>query len=92
MLWFGGKSISNLGIADLIPQFIIFSEKVMMTEETVYDDVIECHHSYDSKCHTTYKTIYDPQQVWKCQIWVKFGLGFWGFVELSKLMIIKREN
>ena len=38
-------------------------EKVMMTEETVYDNVIECHHSYDEKCHTTYKTIYDPQQV-----------------------------
>jgi len=42
-------------------------EKVMMTEETVYDDVIECHHSYDSKCHTTYKTIYDPQQMETCE-------------------------
>lgn len=42
-------------------------EKVMMTEETVYDDVIECHHSYDQKCHTTYKTIYDPQQMEVCE-------------------------
>lgn len=66
-----------MGIADLIPQFIIFAEKVMMTEETVYDDVIECHHSYDSKCHTTYKTIYDPQQVWNS---VRFGSSLgWGF-------------
>jgi len=42
-------------------------EKVMMTEETVYDNVIECHHSYDEKCHTTYKTIYDPQQMEMCE-------------------------
>jgi hypothetical protein len=37
--------------------------KVMMVEETEYDDGIECHHSYDKKCHTTYTTDYEPQQV-----------------------------
>ena len=35
----------------------------MMIEETKYDDSIECHHSYDERCHTTYTTDYEPQQV-----------------------------
>jgi hypothetical protein len=35
----------------------------MMVEETQYDDGIECHHSYDKRCHTTYTTDYEPQQV-----------------------------
>ena len=35
----------------------------MMIEETQYDDGIECHHSYDERCHTTYKTDYNPEQV-----------------------------
>ena len=41
-------------------------EKVMMIEETLYDDAIECHHSYDKRCHTTYSTDYVPQQVEDC--------------------------
>jgi hypothetical protein len=41
-------------------------EKVMMIEETKYDDSIECHHSYDERCHTTYTTDYEPQQVEDC--------------------------
>merc|ERR1712038_1138398 len=41
-------------------------EKVMMVEETVYDDSIECHHSYDQRCHTTYSTHYEPTQVEDC--------------------------
>jgi len=41
-------------------------EKVMMIEETKYDDSIECHHSYDERCHTTYTTDFEPQQVEKC--------------------------
>ena len=31
-------------------------EKVMLVTETVYDTVIQCHHSYHKKCHTTYVT------------------------------------
>jgi len=34
-----------------------------MVEETVFDDGIECHHSYDKRCHTTYTTDFVPQQV-----------------------------
>merc|ERR1712002_428600 len=31
-------------------------DKVEMVEETEYDDVIQCDHSYDRRCHTTYTT------------------------------------
>jgi hypothetical protein len=41
-------------------------EKVMMVEETEYDEQIECHHSYDKRCHTTYSTDYEPQQEEEC--------------------------
>merc|ERR1712107_501957 len=31
-------------------------DKVEMVEETEYDDVVQCDHSYDRRCHTTYVT------------------------------------
>merc|ERR1719186_990304 len=31
-------------------------DKVEMVEETEYDDVVQCDHSYDKRCHTTYTT------------------------------------
>lgn len=37
-----------------------------MVEETVYDETIECHHSYSKRCHTTYITDYEPVQEEKC--------------------------
>ena len=37
-----------------------------MIEETQYDEQIECHHSYDKRCHTTYSTDYEPQQEEEC--------------------------
>lgn len=40
--------------------------KVMMVEETEYTEEIECHHSYDKKCHVTYVTDYQPQQEEDC--------------------------
>ena len=43
-------------------------EKVMMVEETTYDDQIVCHHSYSKKCHNTYVTSFEAVQVgifWK---------------------------
>ena len=33
-------------------------DKVEMVEEVVYDDVVQCDHSYDKRCHTTYVTNY----------------------------------
>ena len=38
-------------------------EKVMMVEETTYDDQIVCHHSYSKKCHNTYVTSFEAVQV-----------------------------
>jgi len=42
-------------------------DKVMMVQETVYDDVITCDHSYDKRCHTSYVTKYESQQQEECQ-------------------------
>ena len=42
-------------------------DKVVMVEETEYDDVITCKHSYSEKCHTTYATDFTPQQEEKCE-------------------------
>merc|ERR1711936_615594 len=42
-------------------------DKVVMVEETEYDDIIECKHSYTQKCHTTYTTDFKPQQGEECE-------------------------
>lgn len=42
-------------------------DKVVMVQETEYDDVITCKHSYSEKCHTTYATDFTPQQEEKCE-------------------------
>ena len=41
-------------------------DKVEMVEETEYDDVVQCDHSYDRRCHTTYVTQYESQQEEEC--------------------------
>jgi len=42
-------------------------QKVMMTEETKYDEVLTCDHSYDNRCHTSYVTKYEPHQEEECE-------------------------
>jgi len=42
-------------------------DKVEMIEETEYDDVVQCDHSYDRRCHTTYVTNYESQQEEDCE-------------------------
>lgn len=42
-------------------------DKVIMVTETEYDTEIECKHSYDQKCHTTYTTDFEPQQEEVCE-------------------------
>merc|ERR1711973_82937 len=42
-------------------------DKVEMIEETEYDDVVQCDHSYDKRCHTTYVTNYESQQEEDCE-------------------------
>ena len=41
-------------------------DKIEEVEEIVYDEVEECLHSYDRKCHTSYSTEYDSQQEEEC--------------------------
>ena len=41
-------------------------KKMMMREETVYDEVMTCHHSYDERCHDSYITTYEPHQEEEC--------------------------
>merc|ERR1719233_1313416 len=40
--------------------------KVMQVEETVYDKVIKCQHTFTEKCHDTFITDYVPTQERKC--------------------------
>merc|ERR1712038_1463681 len=42
-------------------------DKVVMVEETEYDDQVECKHSYSEKCHTSYTTDFEPQQEEECE-------------------------
>merc|ERR1711892_439478 len=42
-------------------------DKVEMVEETEYDDVVQCDHSHDKRCHTTYVTNYESQQEEECE-------------------------
>merc|ERR1711953_1163503 len=41
-------------------------QKVMMVEETVWEDHETCDHSYDKRCHKSYTTTYTPVQEMEC--------------------------
>merc|ERR1712240_143631 len=43
-------------------------DKVEMVEETEYDETVQCDHSYDRRCHTTYVTNYESQQEEDCDV------------------------
>jgi len=42
-------------------------DKVEMVEETTYDEIIKCDHSYDRRCHTSYTTSFEAQQEEECE-------------------------
>jgi len=42
-------------------------DKVEMVEETEYDDVVECEHISDKKCHTSFATYYQSYQEEECE-------------------------
>merc|ERR1711936_608315 len=44
-----------------------YIDKVEMVEETEYDDVVQCDHSYNKRCHTTFVTNYESQQEEECE-------------------------
>ena len=58
-------------------------DKVVMVEETEYDEHIECHHSYSERCHTTYTTDFEPQQEEECEENFKKSC----FIEYKKVAI-----
>merc|ERR1711931_525775 len=57
----GGNNDVALDIGSIAAAGERCIDKVVMVEETEYDDVIECKHSYSQKCHTTYTTDFEPQ-------------------------------
>ena len=61
----GGSPAIDIGAVAAAGERCI--DKVIMVEETEYDDVIECDHSYTERCYTTYKTDYSPQQEEECE-------------------------
>merc|ERR1712058_151091 len=63
-------------------------DKVEMVEETEYDDVIQCDHSYDKQCHTTYVTNYESQQEEECEENFKKSC----FIEYEKVALKETVN
>ena len=61
----GGNGVS-LDIGSIAAAGERCIDKVVMVEETEYDDVVTCKHSYSEKCHTTYTTDFEPQQEEEC--------------------------
>lgn len=41
-------------------------QKVMMVEETVWENHEQCEHSYDKRCHKSYTTAYTSVQEEEC--------------------------
>jgi len=42
-------------------------DKIEQVEEIEYDELEECHHTYDKKCQTSYATEYESQQEEECE-------------------------
>ena len=42
---------------------LVCIDKVMMIQETEYDEVMTCVHKYQERCHSTFRTVYEPHQV-----------------------------
>jgi len=58
---------ANIASADVGDDGKRCVDKIQMVEETVYEEVIRCDHSYDKRCHTTYVTSYESQQEEECE-------------------------
>lgn len=62
----GGAAEPDLTIGSIAAAGERCIDKVVMVEETEYDEEIECKHSYSERCHTTYTTDFEPQQEEEC--------------------------
>ena len=58
-------------------------DKIVNVEEIETEEQVECHHSYDQKCHTTYTTDFEPQSEEKCEETFKKNC----FIEYSKTAV-----
>ena len=47
-------------------EYQVFPSQVMIVEETQYDEVVTCDHSYNKRCHTSYVTSYVSTQQEEC--------------------------
>jgi hypothetical protein len=63
----GGGAQPDLSIGAIASAGEKCIDKVVMVEETEYDEVVECKHSYSERCHTTYTTDFEPQQEEECE-------------------------
>lgn len=63
----GGDEDVSLDIGSIAAAGERCIDKVVMVQETEYDDVITCKHSYSEQCHTTYSTDYTPTQEEECE-------------------------
>ena len=66
----------------------------MLREETEYDEILTCDHSYDNRCHTSYVTRYEPVQEQHCDEKfrkVKFGENSFG-MDFTALFIEGLHN
>ena len=62
----GAASFAEVAAADENDEGKRCIEKVEMVENTEYDEVVTCDHSYDKRCHTSYATNYESQQEEEC--------------------------
>ena len=74
-------------------EYQVFRSQVMIVEETQYDEVVTCDHSYNKRCHTSYVTSYVSTQQEECDEnfrslgQVRPDLSFYIFVLPGKFVI-----
>ena len=62
----GSRDDLDLSIGNIAAAGERCIDKVVMAEETEYDEQVTCKHSYSERCHTTYTTDFEPQQAEEC--------------------------
>merc|ERR1712106_758039 len=62
-----GPTVDFKSVADASASGQKYIEKIVTEEETEYDEVYECSHSYNTRCTTSYTTTYEAQQEEECE-------------------------
>ena len=58
-----GNSVSGSSLEEEDNDNEICVRKVMMVEEIVYDEVVQCKHTLRESCYESYKTVFKTQEV-----------------------------